>query len=164
MTRRQPFQASSRATYVSCPCSLLRGGSPPVRPLTPAASFLCWSPQHTQNKTDGPKRIILNPSPEQRREESSKTFEEGEVFGVDVLITSAPDGKNRAEEARTTIFKKNDITYQLKMQTSRSVFAEIKKKVGCPSFAPKFSILSIDELSPLPFPQGRCLPLHPPVA
>lgn len=58
-----------------------------------------------------------------------KTFEEGEVYGVDILIASTEDGKARSEEARTTIYKKSDIVYQLKMKTSRTVFAEIKQKV-----------------------------------
>ena len=86
--------------------------------------------QHLQNQPDGPKRIILNPSPDQRRDEHMKTFEEGEVYGVDVLIASTEDGKARSEEARTTIYKKSDIVYQLKMKTSRTVFAEIKQKAG----------------------------------
>lgn len=73
--------------------------------------------------------VVLNPTPEHRREEASKNFEEGEVYGVDVLITSSTDGKARTEEARTTIYKKTDISYQLKMKTSRTVFAEIQKKV-----------------------------------
>ena len=59
-----------------------------------------------------------------------KTFEEGEVYGVDILIASTEDGKARSEEARTTIYKKSDIVYQLKMKTSRTVFAEIKQKVS----------------------------------
>ncbi|CED82908.1 Metallopeptidase [Phaffia rhodozyma] len=86
--------------------------------------------QHLQNTPDGPKRIIINPPVDQKREEYNKVFEEGEVYGIDVLITTSADGKARTEEAKTTIYKKSDITYQLKMKTSRTTFAEIQKKAG----------------------------------
>jgi len=86
---------------------------------------------HEQNVTDGKKRIILNPAPEQRRDHETETFEEGEVWGIDVLITSGSDGKAKTEESRTTIYKRDPkVNYQLKMQTSRKVFSEIQKKAG----------------------------------
>jgi hypothetical protein len=81
--------------------------------------------------TDGKKRILLNPTPELKREHETVTFEEGEVYGVDILIVTGDDGKARPEEARTTIYKRaNDVNYQLKMKTSRTVFSEIQKKAG----------------------------------
>lgn len=49
--------------------------------------------QHEKNVTDGKKRILLNPSPELRRDHETATFEEGEVYGVDVLIVTGADGK-----------------------------------------------------------------------
>lgn len=49
--------------------------------------------QHTQNVTDGKKRIILNPNAEQRSSHDSCKFEEGEVWGVDILVVSGEDGK-----------------------------------------------------------------------
>jgi hypothetical protein len=119
--------------------------------------------QHLQNVTDGKKRIILNPTPEARRDHETCTFEEGEVWGVDVLVVSGDDGKvsaggrgvfalgrdgrtclpglltlwgfsgnkkARSEESRTSVYKRsNDVTYQLKMKTSRTIFSEIQKKV-----------------------------------
>lgn len=51
--------------------------------------------QHEKNVTDGKKRIILAPSAEQRREHDTATFEEGEVYGVDVLVVTGSDGKVR---------------------------------------------------------------------
>lgn len=51
--------------------------------------------QHEKNVTDGKKRIILNPAAEQRREHETATFEEGEVYGVDVLVVTGPTGKVR---------------------------------------------------------------------
>lgn len=49
--------------------------------------------QHERNVTDGKKRILLGPTPELRREHETVTFEEGEVYGVDVLVVTGPDGK-----------------------------------------------------------------------
>jgi hypothetical protein len=78
---------------------------------------------------------------EHRSEEKVKTFEEGEVYGVDVLVATSADGKASSGEARTTIYKKSDITYQLKMKNSRTVFAEIQKKVGL-LLSTSFSLLA----------------------
>jgi methionine aminopeptidase len=49
--------------------------------------------QHQQNVTDGKKRILLNPAPEQKRDHEVATFEEGEVYGVDILVVTGADGK-----------------------------------------------------------------------
>jgi len=84
-----------------------------------------------QNLIDGKKRIILNPSESQKREFESALFAEGEVWGIDVLVSSGEDGKARMEEARTSIFQRDSqVTYQLKMKNSRAVFSEVQKKAG----------------------------------
>ncbi len=49
--------------------------------------------QHERNITDGKKRILLNPTPEFKREHESCSFEEGEVYGVDILVVTGNDGK-----------------------------------------------------------------------
>lgn len=49
--------------------------------------------QQTQHVIDGKKRIILNPSETQKREFEAATFAEGEVYGMDILISSGEDGK-----------------------------------------------------------------------
>lgn len=51
--------------------------------------------QQTQNVIDGKKRIILNPSESQKREFEAVTFAEGEVYGIDILISTGEDGKVR---------------------------------------------------------------------
>jgi hypothetical protein len=51
--------------------------------------------QQTQNVIDGKKRIILNPSEGQRKDFETITFAEGEVYGIDVLVSSGEDGKVR---------------------------------------------------------------------
>jgi len=87
--------------------------------------------QQTQNIIDGKKRIILNPSETQKRDFESATFAEGEVYGIDILVSSGEGGKARIEESRTTIFQRDSsVTYQLKMKNSRAVFSEVQKKAG----------------------------------
>ena len=49
--------------------------------------------QHEKDVTDGKKRILLNPTPELKRDHESCTFEEGEVYGVDILVVTGTDGK-----------------------------------------------------------------------
>lgn len=87
--------------------------------------------QQTQNVIDGKKRIILNPSEGQKRDFEAATFAEGEVYGMDVLVSSGEDGKARLEESRTTIYQRDHtVTYQLKLKTSRNIFSEVQKKAG----------------------------------
>ncbi|TFK20708.1 proliferation-associated protein 1 [Coprinopsis marcescibilis] len=87
--------------------------------------------EQSQNVIDGKKRIILNPSEGQKREFETATFAEGEVYGIDVLISSSEDGKARLEDTRTTIYQRDSaVTYQLKMKNSRAVFSEVQKKAG----------------------------------
>ncbi|KAF7374821.1 Proliferation-associated protein 1 [Mycena sanguinolenta] len=98
--------------------------------------------QQTQNVIDGKKRIILNPSEAQKRDFEGATFAEGEVYGIDILVSSGEDGKARMEEARTSIFQREStVTYQLKMKNSRAVFSEVQKKAG----AFPFNIRSLED-------------------
>jgi curved DNA binding protein len=80
---------------------------------------------------DGHKQIVLNPTEEQRRRYTPTEFALGEVYGVDVLVTSsAEDAKCHASQKyRTTIFKRiPDASYSLKIQTSRKLLTEITQK------------------------------------
>ncbi|KAL0065083.1 hypothetical protein AAF712_007919 [Marasmius tenuissimus] len=87
--------------------------------------------QQTQNVIDGKKRVILNPSEAQKRDFEAATFAEGEVYGIDILVSTGEDGKARVEESRTTIYQRDSaVTYQLKMKNSRAVFSEVQKKAG----------------------------------
>ncbi|WWD00502.1 DNA-binding protein, 42 kDa [Kwoniella sp. B9012] len=97
--------------------------------------------QHEKNVTDGKKRILLNPSPDLKRDHETITFEEGEVYGVDILVVTGSNGKAKADPSRTSIYKKADINYQLKMKTSRAVFSEIQKKAG----AFPFTLRALDD-------------------
>ncbi|BFZ60467.1 hypothetical protein YB2330_001503 [Saitoella coloradoensis] len=106
---------------------------------TPVEGML--SHQQTQNVIDAKKQIILNPSEQQKKDFATHTFEENEVYGVDILISSS-EGKVRRIDARTTIMKRNgDMKYQLKMAASRKVYSEIQKKFG----AFPFTIRALDD-------------------
>jgi hypothetical protein len=55
---------------------------------------------------DGKKRIILNPSDGQKRDFETITFAEGEVYGIDILISSGEDGK-----VRPTVFAEYSVCF-----------------------------------------------------
>ncbi|CDH53178.1 proliferation-associated protein 1 [Lichtheimia corymbifera JMRC:FSU:9682] len=92
------------------------------------------SHQQLKNKTDGKKQIILNPSEAHLRDFERCEFAENEVYVLDVLISSG-EGKVRQLNARTTIYKKTENKYQLKMTTSRQVFSELQKMAGAFPFS-----------------------------
>ena len=92
------------------------------------------SHQLKRNVLDGSKQIILNPSDAQKKEVETQTFEEGEVYSLDILISSG-EGKAKPLETRTTIYKRNaEANYSLKMKTSRAVFTEVTQKCGTMAF------------------------------
>jgi curved DNA binding protein len=82
---------------------------------------------------DGVKEVALKePSPEELEEGEEKvpqcTFEQGEVYAVDVAMSTG-DGKAKPGELRTTVFKRNvESNYRLKMKASRFVLSEVDKK------------------------------------
>ncbi|ODV90680.1 hypothetical protein CANCADRAFT_26191, partial [Tortispora caseinolytica NRRL Y-17796] len=78
---------------------------------------------------DGKNKIIVNPTESQRSNIESVTFKEGDVWVLDVLISTGT-GKTISSGVRTTIFKKTDTTYQLRLKTSRMVYSEVKKNFG----------------------------------
>lgn len=82
-----------------------------------------------QNKTDGEKQIILNPTDLHLRDFKRVEFAENEVYAIDILISTG-EGKVRPLKTRTTVYKKTGVRYQLKMAASRAVFSEIQTKAG----------------------------------
>ena len=80
---------------------------------------------------DGVKEVALNvPKPDDPEEEKVPdcTFEQAEVYAVDVAMSTG-DGKARLGELRTTVFKRNvEHQYLLKMKASRQLLAEVDKK------------------------------------
>ncbi|KAJ1340866.1 DNA-binding protein, 42 kDa [Batrachochytrium salamandrivorans] len=91
--------------------------------------------QILRNVLDGPKQVVQNPADQSRKDIPEATFEEGEVYSIDVLICTG-EGKSKTLDTRTTVFKRNpNQTYQLKMKTSRAVFSEITKNNGTMAFS-----------------------------
>lgn len=80
---------------------------------------------------DGVKEVALKePSPDDQEEEKvpACTFEQAEVYAVDVAMCTG-DGKARPGEFRTTVFKRNvEKQYLLKVKAARQLLAEVDKK------------------------------------
>lgn len=81
---------------------------------------------------DGVKEVALKtPTPDSLEAEEKLadcTFEQFEVYAVDVAMSTG-DGNARPGDLRTTIFKRNvEQQYHLKMQAARALLAEVDKK------------------------------------
>ncbi|CAH8521487.1 unnamed protein product [Dicrocoelium dendriticum] len=76
---------------------------------------------------DAEKTIVLHPSEDQKKAIEKITFETNEVWDVDISVSTG-SGKPREHKARTTIYKKNETLYQLKMKASRQLHSEIASK------------------------------------
>merc|ERR1712032_835538 len=87
------------------------------------------SHQLEQNRIDGEKTIIQNPSEAQKKEHEKFDFSVHEVYAVDVLISSG-EGLGRERDAKITVYKKTDDTYMLKMKTSREFYSKVSKQFG----------------------------------
>jgi len=90
--------------------------------------------QLEKNLIDGTKRIIQNPSEMQKKEGCEKCeFLVHEVYALDVLVSTG-EGKPKEHETRTTVYKKKDIIYQLRMKTSRAFLSEAEKRFSLMPF------------------------------
>lgn len=87
------------------------------------------SHQLEQNKIDGDKTILLSLTEAQSKEHDTFAFGLHEVYGVDVLVSTG-DGTNKEKDAKTVVFKKTDMTYMLKMKTSREFLSQVTKTYG----------------------------------
>lgn len=123
-----------------------------------AAAFDCkpvegmLSHQLEQNKIDGEKTIIQNPTEAQKKEHEKSEFELHEVYGVDVLISTG-EGQGREKDAKITIYKKTEETYMLKMKTSREFFSKVSKQFG----AMPFNLRNMDDERKARMGVGECV-------
>jgi hypothetical protein len=69
----------------------------------------------------------------QRREIEKQEFALHEVYAVDVLVSSG-EGKPRETDIRTTVYKKKDFIYQLRMKSSRVFLSEVEKRFSLMPF------------------------------
>ncbi|SAM85353.1 related to curved dna-binding protein [Ustilago bromivora] len=84
--------------------------------------------QFAKNEIDAKKKIVLNAEPGSRPD--TVKLEEDEIYGVDISVTTSAEGKTRSDDSKTTIYRKTNNTYLLKLQTSRKVLSEIQKKAA----------------------------------
>ncbi|KAJ3209192.1 Proliferation-associated protein 2G4 [Dinochytrium kinnereticum] len=92
------------------------------------------SNQLQRNNLEGAKKVILNPTEAQRKEVESITFEEGEVYTLDMLVSTG-DGKPKTTETRTTVFRRTNASYALKTAAARTTLSTIKKDFGTLAFS-----------------------------
>ncbi|CAD5219716.1 unnamed protein product [Bursaphelenchus okinawaensis] len=86
------------------------------------------SHQYDKYKISGEKQLIQNPTDDQKTKVEKFKFENYEVYGLDILITTG-DGKVKQHDTRTTVFKKNDdFVYSLKMKISRAFLTDATKR------------------------------------
>lgn len=91
------------------------------------------SHQLKQFKIDGQKSIIQNPTDAQRKEHEKCQFNLHEAYAIDVLVSTG-EGKGREVDSKTTIYKKTEEIYQLKLKVSRAFYADVEKKFGVMPF------------------------------
>lgn len=98
-----------------------------------AAAFDCnvvegvLTHQQKQFVIDGNKVALSVTNAETRVEDFE--FEENEVYGVDVVISSGEGKPKVTDEKETNIFKRAvDKSYSLKLKTSRALFSEVSSK------------------------------------
>merc|ERR1719430_1239438 len=111
------------------------------------------SHQLEQNKIDGEKTIIQNPSEAQRKEQEKFEFALHEVYGVDVLISTG-EGQGREKNAKITVYKKTEDTYMLKMKTSREFYSRVSKQFG----SMPFNLRSLEEEKKARMGVVECVP------
>ena len=91
------------------------------------------SHQMTRGIIDGEKKIYQNPNEMQRRDNEKEEFALYEVYAIDVLVSSG-EGKPRETDIRTTVYKKKDFVYQLRMKSSRAFLSEVEKRYSLMPF------------------------------
>lgn len=93
---------------------------------TPVESML--SHNQERNVMYGPKEILLNPSKENKAQMDTHRFEENEVYGLDILISTSNDGKVKKSDYKTSIYKLTGASYALKLKTSHQALGAFKEK------------------------------------
>ena len=89
--------------------------------------------QMSRGIIDGEKKIYQNPTEMQRRDIEKQEFALHEVYAVDVLMSTG-EGKPRETDIRTTVYKKKDFIYQLRMKSSRVFLSEVEKRYSLMPF------------------------------
>lgn len=88
-----------------------------------AADTILSITQLQQNTIEGEKSTIADAT----KEGAEHVFELHEVYAVDILLSTG-EGKPREQETRTTVYKRSELTYALKMKASRAFYSEVCNK------------------------------------
>lgn len=93
---------------------------------------LSHSQQQNKTSVEG-KTIVQNPTEAQRNHERWD-FENNQVVTFEVSMSTG-SGKTKETEKRTTVYRKTDIIYQLKMNSARKTFHDIRKNFSVMPFS-----------------------------
>lgn len=85
-----------------------------------------------RNVMYGPKEVILNPTKENKGQMDTHRFEVGEVYGLDVLVSTSADGKVKPSNYKTSLYKLTGNLYALKLKSSHQILGELKAKSNGP--------------------------------
>lgn len=83
-----------------------------------------------RNVLYGPKEILLNPTKESKNKLDTFRFEENEVYGLDILISTSNDGKVKLSNFKTSLYKLTGDSYGLKLKSSHQALGEFKQKAS----------------------------------
>ncbi|KAL6785008.1 hypothetical protein ACKKBG_A02055 [Auxenochlorella protothecoides x Auxenochlorella symbiontica] len=76
---------------------------------------------------DASKAVLPRPGVDQKADDFE--IEEGEVYAIDIVMSTGEGKSKVVDEKETTVFKRAlDVQYQLKIKASREVLSEINKK------------------------------------
>jgi len=99
-----------------------------VKPVEAMISY-----QLQKDKIDGDKLVHQNPSAGSKKDADKCKFENHEVYGMDVVMTTGK-GVGRDVDAKVTIYKKTDEVYNLKLKCSKEFFRKVNKDFGLMPF------------------------------
>lgn len=91
---------------------------------TPLEGMLSYQIKRYQTEADTDKQIVLNPSEIQKKEVKDMEFAVHEVYAMDVFVTPGT-GKTKEYNANTTVYRRTEEIYQLKMKASRAFYSDV---------------------------------------
>ncbi|XP_063682830.1 proliferation-associated protein 2G4-like [Bolinopsis microptera] len=91
---------------------------------SPLEGMLSYEIKRYQTEGATDKQIVLNPNEAQKKEIKSMEFAVHEVYAMDVFVTPG-SGKMKESNVSTTVHKRSDETYLLKMKASRAFFSDV---------------------------------------
>lgn len=94
---------------------------------TPLEGMLSYQLKRYQTEADTDKQIILNPSENQKKDFKQVEFAVHEVYAMDVFVTSG-SGKTKELGNFTSVYRRTDEVYQLKMKAARTFYSELTNK------------------------------------